>query len=1548
MEAGLKSRLKAIALELRRELEGFHDAGGAWHPGDLERRLGEIGVWRDRPPKPADELAYRTPEDLDARRVVDAYVKSHVEAGLDRERAIEELVREAAYTWANRLLALRCMEARGLIDDVILQKDSYGGRSLQHHRLAKRAPERCAGEDEGLFAVLSDEFERRAVELPLLFDPRAPEVALRPSVRAINRCVALLSGREAPKGQHPVTDEVFTAPDAAGWAYQYWNTEEKDRVFASARPPKRAKIAGADIIPATCIYTEPYMVKFLVQNSLGALWMGMHAASRLCETWNYYVRDADRAPVSRKPVREIAFLDPACGSGHFLIEAFDLFFEMYREEGELTEPAAICGAILEHNLFGIDIDERAVQIAAFALVMKAKERAPDFVPRRMNLVATNIRLPATKEHLDAFLRKHPEDAQLKPALVAIFDALAHADEFGSLLQIEEPVEKALRTLKAKYEAAGSPAEQKALWAEYQKPVQGKLPIGVASYDEWKERVLGRIREHFDADARSNDLGAAFFGEAGAKGVSLVDLLDRRYDVVAANPPYLGTKKQNGLLKGFLKTHYPAGQYDLYAAFLVRGRQLLKVGGIFAAVTRSTWLYQKWYVALRERSIDSRCLREIALLGTGAFSDFGGDVVDVHLQVITETRNDNLAISSLAHESNKDVALRGACGIGFAKKPFPLFEALPGKIISADASPALASLFTEFDALSSQAKVTDSVVVVSRFLRFWWEVPHDAARWLNYSKGGAFSKWRGLEHYALDWQHDGARLKTYVLGRYPPSKFRLIVKEEGVIGKPGLTWTTHAAGAFGVRLLSSKAIVSSKGPGIFVDDAHLHTAIALLNSRVATYLLRIISPGQEFGYKYVERLPIPDLSAAPSELESLGTFCVKAKGDLIATDLRERRCDIALYRHDPTTGVGEWIRGIQDRDLKLSVCLLAAEGAIERYASEAYRLPPSFESLVYQGTGLASGRLPRAGDDVVVPEIDGIALPESITRSMDGIESVSSELEPIEEHVRQLFEAGPGAASEDEEVAEAEPSEENDDADDGAAAFRPVPAETFLETMSVRLGIHPVSVFGIVRKGREKEGWSCLREEQRLAQDMMSAVTLRLLGHLWPRQVESIEPVPDWADRDGIIPITEGTAEPTLLVRVRERIAADFGVARVSAVEREFEEITGKPLATWLGSDFFKRHISQFRKRPIAWQLRSTPAGNERRRGRGAVRSAAAFSCLVYYHRLDGDLVPKLRSQYIGPLRARLQTELTGLERIKERTRDQDARRVELEAKIEELRAFDARLEEVIVSGFSGGDLETLIAKESLDKWTSRDGRTSPPTSREALLSQERRYDPDLNDGVRINVAPLQRAGLLAADVLAAKDVEKAIADRAEWRADERRWCREGKLPQPGWWPAVAKALELPAMPDALPAFEPAHEAALFVWALLHASGGPVARMDVARAFALRSQPAVLRRFAPPELRAAAQGWADRVGQRTIPAGLLATALSDLAGRDGIRLTTDRRSQSIVTTGDHTPSADKVDAWFRFEAKLALGVLSALPSQHLQELDAGISGEDRKLLAAGAA
>lgn len=366
----------------------------------------------------------------------------------------------------------------------------------------------------------------------------------------------------------------------------------------------------------------------------------------------------------------------------------------------------------------------------------------------------------------------------------------------------------------------------------------------------------------------------------------------------------------------------------------------------------------------------------------------------------------------------------------------------------------------------------------------------------------------------------------------------------------------------------------------------------------------------------------------------------------------------------------------------------------------------------------------------------------------------------------MYEAGPGAR--DSEV------EDEKDGDSPVGARLPVPAETFLEELSQKLEIHPISVYWLLREGIVHGGWRCLPEERRITADHLTVIILHLLGHRWPKQLEAGEPIPDWADPDGIIPLTEGVGEPTLHDRVRERIAAEFPGGNVTAIEAEFAEIMGVPLAQWLTHDFFKHHTSKFKKRPIAWQISS---------GKFTARRRPAFACLVYYHKLGGDTLGAIQSQYVRPLRGRYETELRGIEAIPAAARSerQAGRRIELEGWITELRDFDDRLGRVAAEGFASDALAKLIAQEPVDSWCSIDGIKPRPADREALHRQEMAYIPDLNDGVRVNIAPLQKAGLLAADVIAGKDVEKAIADRAEWRADERRWCREGKLARPGWW-----------------------------------------------------------------------------------------------------------------------------------------------------------------------
>lgn len=1577
MEAREKKILKALSLELRHLLEGQYDSAGHWHAGDLEQRLNAIGVWRERT-MPADEM-HLSPDDSRARSVVDAYLKLRDEAGVRLAEAVAEFVRETAYTWANRLLALRCMEARELIDEVILQKEVYGGRSLEHHRLIQRQPELGTGEDDGLFAALEAAFVRQAEHLPLLFDPNSPGVALKPSVAAIKRCIALLSGNV---DNYPADDNVFKTPDALGWAYQFWQNEEKARVDRLLKERKGFKCEGADIAPKTALYTEDYMVKFLVQNSLGATWVGMKPDTKLVDGWEYFVRDADRAPVEQKPVSEITFLDPACGSGHFLIEAFDLFFDMYKEEGEITDDAEICASILTSNLFGIDIDQRAVQISEAALWMKAAEKAFDFTGAPTNLVATNIRLPRTKDHLREFLAKHPEDKPLAPALEAVFDALQHADELGSLLQLEEPVERELKLIKQRQDEEASVPSSPILFEEMRRPVQTVLPVNIDDWDTWKTRTIERIREHFSERAEAANLQERFFGVEAEKGWKLFELLGRKYDVVAANPPYMGSKYMGPALLGYLEVHYSPGKRDTYAAFISRCKQLTRRIGRVAMVTQHTWLFLRSFAGLRVAQLhdsyaggmlSSGTLETVAHLGEHAFDDTSAagafvaafiiaNVIPIERHQITAFR----VISPKSPQEKNALLIAGINGSADSVVHRPMQR----DILSITDSPVIYYLPPElFDIMIGNPSLSDFADVRQglatgdndRLTRCFWEIDDDV-RWQPYAKGGGYSKWCGLDWLAVDWQANAAVLRSSSAARFQSSEYYF---------RPGLTYTPISRGSLGCRLLD-RSVFDVKGASIFTKgDVPDRIALAAhLNTHVGSYLSRVVSQGFELHVGYLSNLPVPrEWSMQGTRLAELA---IALKSLLVQHELTER----AFY-----------INSLVEIDVKagISAVLHTVEGILEKAVCAAYGLSDSSVNVVNSETGVPAGQFVLIDGYDEVPDLPtGLQnMRQEIAASLMSHERrhfLQVELDALRSRIRSLYAVGTGAREDNEESADLEAEQETEEAVVGARI--PIPAETFLEELSQKLEIHPISVYWLLREGIEKEGWRCLPEERRITSDRLTVTILRLLGHRWPKQIEAGEPVPDWSDPDGVIPLTDNTSEPSLFARVRDRLAAEFGNGNV---EREFEEIMGKPLSQWLVTDFFRTHISQFKKRPIAWQLQI---------GKFNGRKSPAFACMAYYHKLSESFLPTMQSQYVRPLRQRLETELRGIENTPaaSRTGDQTARRVELTALIDELNDLDSRLDRVTNTGFAtpmlrqyaiddamlalkarwlkrlsenvasgpllgwqgeadktglhkdlgqwigdalshldyscarvgpaapdekkldddptSADLAKLIApmaksmvsdslklacdvwwktfddvvlgpiKEQIktlnevnktldsehkiltgkaepapdkaaefeqlsateradrvgelerrmkqikleikplkdeqnqktdkakklrtviEKWTcpeadtwepwlasqplydqvsALDAQRQPPATVADFIRQESLYAPDINDGVRVNIAPIQKIGLLAADVLATKDLDKAIADRAEWRSDERRWVREGKLPQPGWW-----------------------------------------------------------------------------------------------------------------------------------------------------------------------
>ncbi|MEW6745482.1 MAG: BREX-1 system adenine-specific DNA-methyltransferase PglX [Planctomycetota bacterium] len=852
LDDGTKRRLKAAVLELRKNLED-----------DLTTQLRRLGVdGKKNNMTPVEKLDYLTDAEKRARAAVDVLIEKEKRIALSFAGAVASLVREAAYTHLNRLFGLKCMEVRGLLvvegecTETITTRPEYGGRPKLLWAMRESDRQYRHGEDaeERLW---QDALERacRAVtsEMRVLFDPDDGYALVWPSFACLRSVVDRLNN---------LPEVVYHADESLGWIYQYFQTEEKARVFEEVRT-KRKKIQWQDTIPVTSLYTERYMVDFLLQNSVGALWMEMYAGSSVAQAWPYYVKPA--SPRSRPPkaVKEWRILDPACGSGHFLVVAFDLLRQLYAEERRLGEEgrvpphwivaeADVAETILRENIHGIDIDPRSVQISALALWLKARAAGLAHPPV-LNLVVADCVL-GKGEAYETLLGRYKNAPEIQKAIKAIWDALQQMRELGSLIRVEEELEAAVG--KAQREEAGTFPEWRRDWERY------------------RTDLISDLRRAFEAEARMEDLGHRLFGIEGRKGLDFVELVSRRYDVVCTNPPYMGSKNMGKVLKDFVGKYYTPGKRDLYAAFILRCRELAAEGGYVAMVTQQSWMFQRSLVELRATQDDSRCgglLREVELvalahLGPGGFGDISGEVVRSTLLVARCQRPQDdsrfWAFRLVGVRGVKEKALRlaQACGGNSTGVRYEAVQArflrIPGSPMAYWALDALAELFSRLERLDSLADVRRGLSTGDneRLIRCFWEVSATQPRWRPFAKGGGYRRWYGLRTYVVDWP--GARS---VMEFLPGAR----IQNESYYDRVGGTFSQAGSGCLGVRLLPEEEMFEAKSPAVFPQQPgrDLHFVMGLLNCRIASWVLRAMSPGIDINEASVAALPLPSADAA---------------------------------------------------------------------------------------------------------------------------------------------------------------------------------------------------------------------------------------------------------------------------------------------------------------------------------------------------------------------------------------------------------------------------------------------------------------------------------------------------------------------------------------------------------------------------------------------------------------------------------------------------------------------------------------------------------------
>ena len=729
-----------------------------------------------------------------------------------------EVVRHAAYSWFNRIVAIRYMELHDFLPSHVRMFSQPGapqGQWVRPQCLAEAPYLELPGLDKQEVSRLSDGAHDEELFRMLLLAQCAqlaefmPDVFGRVSTSEALLLPSILLGEmglvrrlvcEVPEEQWGSEDSHDgNQAEVLGWLYQFYVARDKDDAFASFRKGKKA--TPEKIGPATQLFTPEWIVRYMVQNSLGRLWMLNNPDSKLAEQMEFYIAPEGEPGdfVHIESPEDISFCDPACGSAHILACAFDLLVEMYRERGYRDRDAA--RLILEKNLHGMEIDERAAQVAELVLNMRACSLDRRFIsraerPRPDVCILKPVEIPA------ADLPQGCRLAQNKKLL----DALAHLTECGSLLV---PNATDLAELREAIAAC-----------------TGLL------YDDIRTRL--------------------------EQALDLCEHLSRTYDVVVANPPYMGSSNFDPWTSSWIKANYPDVKSDLCTCFIERCIDMLVKDGFSGLTTSNCWMFLSSYEKLREVIIEKHSIISLVQLSVHGFKGIAAQVCTF---VLGKTHSKGLLGGyvrlndfdhhSLQESKTVEAIQNPACG-WFYRADVSTFKDIPGTPIAYWASESMRRAFREGTPLAETSTPRTGLQTGEndRFLREWWEVSRDklglgfttrseaqksGLKWFPCNKGGGFRKWYGNNDVIINWQNDGEELRSF-----PGS----VIRNPDYYFAEGLTWGTLTSGPISMRVSMPGFVPTDVGSMIYAEEQKEYL-ITLLNSSVVQAMLSFLSPTMHY-------------------------------------------------------------------------------------------------------------------------------------------------------------------------------------------------------------------------------------------------------------------------------------------------------------------------------------------------------------------------------------------------------------------------------------------------------------------------------------------------------------------------------------------------------------------------------------------------------------------------------------------------------------------------------------------------------------------------------
>ncbi len=764
-----------------------------------------------------------------------------------------------AYTWFNRLVAIRYMELHGYLD--------HGYRVLSHSDASKSILEIL---EQAEHLDLPGLDKHKVIELKLEGSKEAElyRMVLLAQCNALHRTMPFLFewiGDETElllpdnllhtdslirKLVTDIDEEDWQEVEIIGWLYQLYISERKEEVMA-----RKSAVPTEDIPAVTQLFTPHWIVRYLVENSLGRLWLLNRPGSRLSEHMPYYIEgEAGTNFLKITKPEDIRLLDPACGSGHMLTYAFDLLFLIYEEEGYV--PNEIPALILKHNLYGLEICPRAAQLAELALVFKARAKSrrffqPGTLVQPRILALQNIRFDEGELH-DYIAALDLGDLFNQPML-RLLHQFEEATTFGSLIQ----------------------------------PCLDEENITFAR-DAIEAKDLG---------------GKLFLGETHAKILQVLEqaeALTQRYHIVVANPPYMGSRAFTEILKDFTSEHFPDVKHDLYSCFIVRALSLTVPSGYAGLVTMETWMFLSSFEEMRHRMLNDVSFQTLVHM---PYEGRGRTSMGINFGTTAAVFRNSRVPMFKTHCSFIQYSDLDDDGVPFTfpvqnprlcSKVLQNIEKIPGRPIAYWLSDAFLRIFDDAIVLKEIGDTRQGMATSDngRFLRLWHEVGHSrigfglansnvsrsrGSKWIPYNKGGDFRKWWGNQNFVVNWENEGAELLDYARGLYgSPTR---TIKSMSEYFKPSVSWSKVSSGALAVRYYPTGFIFDVAGCSVFSDsEDNRRLVLAFLNTSLAKALLKFFCPSLNFEAGQIARLPILAKKLKPlmNRLSELAGDCITAE------------------------------------------------------------------------------------------------------------------------------------------------------------------------------------------------------------------------------------------------------------------------------------------------------------------------------------------------------------------------------------------------------------------------------------------------------------------------------------------------------------------------------------------------------------------------------------------------------------------------------------------------------------------------------------------------